>query len=49
MEIITLCNEGSCCPVVKIHDTHVEIGEEGNLCRLTMDEWETLKSKIGNS
>ena len=36
------------CPVVKLADDHVEIGEEGNLCVLTPDEWETLKSKILN-
>jgi hypothetical protein len=49
MKIITLCREGSCCPVVKLDEDHVEIGEEGNLCTLTRAEWETLKSKILNS
>ncbi len=49
MKIITLCKEGSCCPVVKIEKEFVEIGEEGNLCRLTAGEWETLKSKILNN
>ena len=48
MKIVTLCREGSCCPVVKLLDKHVEIGEEGNLCKLTMQEWDTLKSKILN-
>ena len=48
MKIITLCSAGSCCPVVKLTDDHVEIGEEGNLCILTESEWETLKSKIIN-
>ena len=48
MKIIILCSSGSCCPVVKISDDQVEIGEEGNLCILTVDEWETLKSKILN-
>lgn len=48
MKIITLCREGSCCPVVKLSDHHVEIGEEGNLCVLTTEEWETLKNKILN-
>ena len=46
MKIVNLCSEGSCCPVVKITDDKVEIGEEGNLCVLKLDEWETLKSKI---
>jgi hypothetical protein len=49
MKIVTLCQEGSCCPVVKLTDDHVEIGEEGNLCTLTMIEWETLKDKILNN
>ncbi|MFC2045311.1 hypothetical protein ACFLUH_01360 [Chloroflexota bacterium] len=46
MKIVTLCSSGSCCPVVKLGDDRVEIGEEGNLCVLTSDEWQTLKSKI---
>ncbi|MGD0352623.1 MAG: hypothetical protein ABSB38_03915 [Dehalococcoidia bacterium] len=46
MKIVTLCKEGSCCPVVKVTDTKVEIGEQGNLCTLTREQWETLKAKI---
>jgi len=46
MKVIKLCSCGSCCPVVQVATDHVKIGEEGNLCVLTMDEWETLKSKI---
>lgn len=46
MKIVTLCGEQSCCPVVKIDEERVEIGEEGNLCTLKMSEWETLKKKI---
>jgi len=49
MKIINLCSKGSCCPVVKIANEHVEIGEEGNLCTLTISEWETLKDKILNN
>ncbi|MFC1971684.1 hypothetical protein ACFLV0_07190 [Chloroflexota bacterium] len=49
MKIVNLCSSGSCCPVVKLTDDHVEIGEEGNLCNLTMSEWETLKNKIQNN
>ncbi len=48
MKIINLCAKGSCCPIVKLADDHVEIGEEGNLCALTISEWETLKSKVLN-
>jgi len=46
MKIVTLCREGSCCPVVKIADTQVEIGEKDNTCVLTKEQWETLKDKI---
>ena len=46
MRIVNLCSSGSCCPAVRVAADHVEIGEEGNLCILTLDEWETLKSKI---
>jgi len=46
MKIVTLCQEGSCCPVVKISDEHVEIGEKDNVCVLKKSEWETLKEKI---
>lgn len=48
IKIISLCQQGSCCPVVKITDTHVEIGEKDNICVLTKEDWETLKEKILN-
>jgi len=48
MKIVSLCKEGSCCPVVKIMDNQVEIGEKENTCVLTITEWETLKEKILN-
>ncbi len=47
MKIVNLCGSGH-CPVVKIADEHVEIGEKGNVCVLTKSEWETLKQKILN-
>jgi hypothetical protein len=46
MKIVSLCSSGSCCPVVKITDKRVEIGEKGNSCVLTREQWETLKEKI---
>jgi len=46
MKIVSLCKEGSCCPVVRVTDETVEIGEKGNLCILTKEQWETLKAKI---
>ncbi len=48
MKIVSLCKEGSCCPVVKIDEEQVEIGEKGNTCVLTNSEWEALKQKILN-
>ncbi len=48
MKIVNLCKEGSCCPVVKINEERVEIGEKDNVCVLTKSEWETLKQKILN-
>jgi len=32
--------------VVRIKETQVEIGEEGNLCVLTPEQWEALREKI---
>ncbi len=48
MKIVSLCKEGSCCPVVKLAEERVEIGEKDNICVLTKSEWETLKKKILN-
>ena len=48
MKIVTFCSAGSCCPVVKIAEDRVEIGEDGNLCVLKLEEWEALKSKVLN-
>jgi hypothetical protein len=45
MKIVELCGSG-CCPVVKIDEDSVEIGEVDNLCVLSISEWETLKQKI---
>ncbi len=46
MKIVNLCGQDSCCPVVKITDESVEIGEKDNTCILKKSEWETLKKKI---
>ena len=48
MKIVSLCGDHCSCPAVKLADDHVEIGEEGNLCTLTISEWETLKDKVLN-
>ncbi len=48
MRIVSLCSACQSCPVVKIDDDRVEIGEKDNICVLTKDEWEVLKQKILN-
>ena len=45
MKIVNLCESG-CCPVVKIDDERVLIGEKDNVCVLSKSEWETLKQKV---
>lgn len=46
MKIVSLCARGSCCPMVKITDEWVELGEKDNTCVLTKEQWEVLKEKI---
>jgi hypothetical protein len=48
MKVVSLCGGGGCgqCPVVKVTDVQVEIGEKENTCVLTKEQWETLKEKI---
>lgn len=48
MKTVSLCGGSCACPVVRITDEKVEIGEQGNLCVLKLDEWETLRTKILN-
>jgi hypothetical protein len=48
MKVVSLCKEGSCCPVVKVMEEKVEIGEKDSICTLTKPQWETLKEKILN-
>ena len=45
-KIVSLCGGCGQCPVVKITDEQVEIGEKDNACVLTKEQWETLKEKI---
>ena len=48
VKIVSLCSACQSCPVIKIDEERVEIGEKGNLCVLTKREWEVLKQKILN-
>ncbi len=43
---IYLCGEKGCCPSVDVGNDMVTIGEEGNKCQLSMNEWNELKQKI---
>ena len=45
-KIVKLCKEGSCCPMVKVTDEKVVIGEDENTCVLTREQWEILKGKV---
>lgn len=47
MKVVELCGSGH-CPVIKIDNERVQIGEKDNACVLTKGEWETLKQKILN-
>ena len=46
MKVVSLCGGCGQCPVVKVTDVQVEIGEKDNTCVLTKEQWETLKEKI---
>ena len=46
MKIVSLCGQCGQCPMVKITETQVEIGEKDNTCILTKVQWEDLKDKI---
>ncbi len=49
MKTVSLCHAGAACPVVKITDEYVKIGEKDNVCILKKAEWEVLKEKILNA
>ena len=46
MTVVNLCTGKDCCPVVDVSEDSVKIGEDGNLCTLTKEQWETLKEKV---
>ncbi len=43
---VTLCPECGACPEIKLYDREVIIGEEGNMVKLKLDEWNTIVEKI---
>lgn len=47
MKPVVLCGGDSpCCPSVAFEDEKVLIGEEGNLVKLTMEQWNILVEKV---
>lgn len=46
MESISLCKGKGQCPRIEIYDDKVKIGEEGNFCVLTKEQWRSLIEKI---
>jgi len=45
-KVVSLCNACLQCPLVRVTDAQVGIGEKDNTCVLTKEQWETLKEKI---
>ena len=43
---VTLCPECGACPEIVFLDNEVRIGEEGNLVKLKLDEWNTIVEEI---
>jgi hypothetical protein len=52
MKRIVLCTDDTCvppkCPTVDVEDNKVTIGEKDNVCTLTREQFEILKTKIKN-
>lgn len=46
MKIVSLCSDCKKCPQVIVREEKVEIGEEGNLCVLNLDEWAELRKSV---
>ncbi len=45
-ERVSLCSMCEACPEIQVYDSEVRIGEDGNIVKLKMDEWNTLVEKI---
>lgn len=45
-ERVSLCPICGACLEVQIFDSEVRIGEDGNMVKLSVDEWNTLVEKI---
>jgi hypothetical protein len=45
-QVISLCPACSACPAVTVYEEEVHIGEEGNLVKLSKEEWNLLVTSI---
>lgn len=43
---VTLCPECDACPEIKLYDSEIIIGEQGNMVKLKLDAWNTIVEKI---
>ncbi len=48
MKVMELCGSAH-CPVIKIKSEYVGIGEKGNYCILTKDEYNPIRRCINDS
>lgn len=44
-ERMSLCSMCEACPEVRVYDSEVRIGEDENIVKLKVDEWNTLVEK----
>jgi hypothetical protein len=45
-ERVALCPICGACPEVQVYDSEVRIGEDRNMVKLSVNEWNTLVEKI---
>ncbi len=45
-KVVSLCPSCSACPTVEVRDHEVCIGEDANLVKLSVDEWNVLVRAI---
>ncbi|MGQ0535960.1 MAG: hypothetical protein ACT4PT_07795 [Methanobacteriota archaeon] len=43
---VYLCGKDGCCPALEFAKESVLIGEAGNLCKLSLSEWNELRALI---
>ena len=43
---VSLCRDCQSCPAVELSEAEVRIGEDGNLVKLSKEEWNALVEKV---